>query len=240
MLATHPQLTFYGGVFIGIWTLGPAFDPVGQGLDRSRFLRRWLICGLVTVVITVALCAVQLLPAIESARQATRGGGYAASDIAGIFWPAFLNLVGPGWSDGWDEVVGVNLLWLAAAIAAAPFFCPGRTRYEAGVALAMLFFSMGGASLVHWLPGFGLFQIPIRMAMLLALPIALLAGRTTQCLLAEFRTDSSSRALVRQVLIRVLAAGIVVAILGCWMVLASESTWAGPTWYCATGRIGWH
>jgi Bacterial membrane protein YfhO len=126
--------------------------------------------------------------------------------------------VGPGGTDGWDEVVGLNLLWLAAAIA-APFFCPGRTRYEAGVGLALLFFAMGGASVVHWLPGFGLFQIPIRMAMLLALPIALLAGRTTQILVSELHRDRIHAALARHVLVRVLIAGLVVGACGAWVAL---------------------
>src|SRR5205823_2423147 len=79
----------------------------------------------------------------------------------------------------------------------------GRVRFQAGVCLALLFFSLGGAVLVQWLPGFRLFQIPARMLILLALPIALLAGKTTQALM-EHQWAPALRQQCRRMLSRVI------------------------------------
>src|SRR5437868_2332494 len=71
---------------------------------------------------------------------------------------------------------------------------------------------MGGAALVQWLPGFRLFQFPVRMLMLLALPLALLAGWTTQALLDEFGSAGRASELCRLVLRRVLVVAVVLGL----------------------------
>src|SRR5947209_17785179 len=98
--------------------------------------------------------------------------------------PSIMGLSGPGWSSSWEDRAGFGVLLLTAAIV-APLLYRGRVGYESVLCLVLLLFSMGGAALVQWLPGFRMFQIPVRMLMLLALPVALLAGHTTQALLAD-------------------------------------------------------
>jgi hypothetical protein len=176
ILGTHPQMTLYAGVFIALWSVGGV-----------RYRVRGLCMGISTALVAVSLSAVQLLPALEAAPETSRSVGVAARDIVAVAAPSLLGLIGPGWAQSWEDRGGLAVLWVAAA-AMAPLLCRGRARFEAAVALLLLFFSVGGAALLQWLPAFRLFQIPVRMLMMLALPVALLAGRTTQALLGEGNT----------------------------------------------------
>jgi hypothetical protein len=226
VLGTHPQMTFFAGLFIVLWTIGTvkAWDSFTQ----------WLILGTSTALVAAALAAVQLLPALEAAPESTRAAGVAASDAAAVALPALRGLIGPGWSGAWEDRGCLGLLWVAAAVA-APLLCGRRVRFQACVCLILLFFSAGGAAFLQWLPGFRLFQLPVRMLLLLALPIAFLAGQTTQALLA----GSQTRTVCRRVLFRVLGAGLLLAASdwllhhenpippywGVLLVMASATTW---------------
>jgi hypothetical protein len=176
VLGTHPQMTLYAGVFIALWFLCSLQEK------RPSVLLRWLGYGLWTALIAAALSAVQLLPAMEAAGEASRAVGVAPGDILAVAWPGFLGLIGPGWTPSWEDRAGFGVLWLAAALTAA-VGSKGRERYEVYLCLFLLFFSLGGAVLFQWLPGFRFFQLPIRMLMMLAMPVALFAGRATQFML---------------------------------------------------------
>jgi hypothetical protein len=93
------------------------------------------------------------------------------------------------------------LLWIVAA-ALAPVLCRGRVRRQTLVCGVLIFFAIGGATLVAWLPGFRLFRQPTRMLLIASLPVALLAGVTTQELLKQ-QVDWER---CRRVLVRVGAA----------------------------------
>jgi Bacterial membrane protein YfhO len=186
VLGTHPQITFYAGLFMALWSLGPALEAGGYfGPGRARspsFLLGWLLCGAWTALVAAALSAVQLLPARESIAEATRGAGVAA-DEAGRVLPALLRLVGPTLDrPNWEYQGNFGLLWVMAA-ALAPALGPARVRYQAAVAALLVLFALGGGILFQRLPGFSLFQLPVRMLLVAALPVALLAGYTTQALL---------------------------------------------------------
>ena len=226
VLGTHPQMTFYAGIFIVVWTAGPAcfaaprraggvsppVPPMSRGLTppaRRGAAKRWLLFGAWTAMVAGALSAIQLLPALEAAPESTRTGGVAASEAAAVAGPALLGLVGPAWNGGWEDRGSLGLFWVAAALA-APGWYRGRVRFQAGVCLALIAFSAGGAALLQWLPGFRLFQLPVRMLMLLALPVALLAGRTTQALIADRPPLSPIRDSFRRLLILVVGAGLAV------------------------------
>jgi hypothetical protein len=230
VVAAHPQLTFYAGVFAAIWTLGPLFDNQTDPRFKRAFCIRWIICGSCTALSAVAIGAIQVLPMIEAAAQATRGGGISAATVAAVFRPALLGLIGPGWDQSWEEKFGLSLLWVAAAAVGA-WLGGKRARFEGCVCLALVFFSIGGAALLHWLPGFGLFQIPVRMAMLLALPLALLAGKATQCLLLS--EDKQWRD-IRRISQCIIAAGILWSAFG---LLASYREWSGA--HLGTSLAGW-
>src|SRR5262245_19945360 len=64
VLGTQPQWTFYAGILIALWTLGPVRELAAAGQGRVALLR-WLLCGLGTACLGAALAAVQLLPTAE-------------------------------------------------------------------------------------------------------------------------------------------------------------------------------
>jgi hypothetical protein len=191
-----------------------------------NFLPR-LALGLWAALVAVALSAVQLLPTLEAAALSTRAGGVPTEDVLGGGMRALLFLVGPALTTepanlAWEDRGGFGLLWLVAA-SLAPIACRG-TRFQsgranvdtigtvsqdrsgvcwqAGVCLVLILFGLGGAVLVRGLPGFSLFRQPTRMLLIASLPVALLAGSTTQALL---RGDMDS-ARCRRVFVRVVAA----------------------------------
>ena len=208
ILGTHPQWTFYAGVFAGLWTLGSA--------DRTRRgILRWLACGLGAVAVAVPLCAVQLLPTWEAAGQSARTGGVEASGSVALALPTFLGLIGPSLTNdpprSW-EIRGVfGPCWLAAALA-APALAGGRAKWQAGVFLGLVFFAVGGAVLVECLPGFNLFRVPGRMLLIAAFPLAILAGTTTDALI-RVKWDAPSRGVVRRYLGYVALGGVLPGIL---------------------------
>jgi Bacterial membrane protein YfhO len=196
LLSTHPQWTFYAGVFTALWTLSVALQQAGylggEGpRSRSRLFRAlglWIGCGLWLVVVALVLAAVQVLPTLEAARHSTRAGGIGAESLAESF-RAFLLLVGPALTRDvpylmWEDRGGFALLWLIAAVL-APLLRGGAVRYQAGVFLGMLLFAWFGALLGRVLPGFHLFRQHPRVLVIAALPVAYLAGVTTQALFLE-------------------------------------------------------
>jgi hypothetical protein len=223
VLGTHPQMTLYAGVFIALWTFGPVLREMRrrgdketrrQGEAESSFgprfalspCLRWLGFGAWTAGVAAALAAVQLLPALEAAPEASRAVGVSAGNIAAVAVPSLLGLVGPAWTAGWEARAGLGVFWITAALV-APLLCRAQVRYQAAVSLLLLFFGVGGAALVQWLPGFRMFQIPVRMLMLLALPVALLAGHTTQVLFADAERGRDARRTLRRFLRPVFLAG---------------------------------
>jgi hypothetical protein len=213
VVASHPQVTFYAGVFTAFWTLGLLFDKENASSDQKRILRNWFCCGLCTAATACVLSAVQLLPSAEVAREATRAGGMSGSDVAAVFWPALKALFGPGWDDGWEDRSGLCILWVAAA-ALVPLFRGGRIRYEAALSLGLVIFSIGGAALLQGLPGFDLFQIPTRMAIFLAIPVSLFAGRSLQLLAVLSKGNRPVLGVARRAFVRTVAIGMLLAALG--------------------------
>jgi hypothetical protein len=187
--------------------LGPGALSNGSYRLRTKALGRWLHFGLWMALVAVALSAVQLFPALEAAPESSRGAGVGVREILAAAMPTCLGLVGPGWTPSWEDRAGLGVLWVAAACL-APVLGRGRVRFDGAVCLALLVFSLGGAALLQWLPGFRLFQIPGRMLMLLALPVALLAGTTTQALLGEAGLDPTWIDRCRRVGLRVVAAAV--------------------------------
>src|SRR5262249_53873227 len=107
----------------------------------------------------------------------------------------------------WEDRGGFGILWLVAAVL-PPFACTGRVRWQAGACLALILFAAGGATLVQGLPGFRLFRQPTRMLLIASLPVALLAGATTQALLRG--EIDGSRCL--RVCLRVVAAAAILVV----------------------------
>ncbi|CAN5814347.1 hypothetical protein BH23PLA1_BH23PLA1_29270 [soil metagenome] len=219
ILGTHPQLTFYAGLFIALWTLAPALERAGylEGEGPHSWQRtagalaRWIGFGAWTVLVAAALAAVQLLPTLEAAPYSTRGvvGMIDRSALAGGVSPL---LIGPSPTGlvsgyGWEIRSGLGLLWLTAALLAS-VLRSGRVQFQTVVLMALIVFGMGGAVVFQRLPGFRLFQIPVRMFLIASLPVALLAGVATQAL---FFNGPGPSPTVRRRCLRILLLVMVIA-----------------------------
>jgi len=222
VLGTQPQWTFYGGIFLALWSLGAVLAPPhpqplapehrGEGGKKAAAARLawWLGCGAWAAAVAVALAAVQLLPTLEAAGASTRAAGVNGGDALDGGLRALLFVAGPALTTEpanleWEDRGAFGVLWLAAA-ACAPLLWRGRVRYEAGVGAALLLFAFGGSALFQSLPGFSLFRQPARMLVVAALPVALLAANTVQALLDQATATEAARRRCRWVLLRVLAA----------------------------------
>lgn len=201
-LGTHPQITFYAGLFLALWTAGQALDSAGLfgsagTASWQRSLVRWLGTGLVTVVVACGLAAVELLPALEAAPFTTRGLG-VGTDVALRNHPAmWRGLIGASLAGvQWESGTALGVLWTVLALLAA-WTGGKRARFELLVAGLLIAFACGGGALLQELPGFRYFQLPGRMAMLLAFPVACLAARMVDRLVqGEFRPARRQQFLV--------------------------------------------
>jgi hypothetical protein len=199
VLGAHPQLTLYAGLFLALWTLGPALERagyLGDGGPRSwrrtaTALGQWMFYGAIACTIAVAHCAVQLLPTLELTEHTTRASipRLALKDLTfesfvrEFAGPVFVRLLGPGDMKFGAERGGLGLVWLLAATLAV-VGGRGRVRFQATVGLLTILFALGGWVIFQELPGFRFFRVPSRALMLAALPLALLAGTATDRLFA--------------------------------------------------------
>ncbi len=219
-LSTHPQWTFYAALFAAAWTMGTAFESA----TFTQALLRWAGVGLWAALVAGALSAVQLLPTLEAASQASRGAGVPSDDFAQEFALIVHQLVGPSPIIGhrWEQRAGLGVLWLTAALL-APVLRGGRVRWQAGVWVLLWVLALGGGTLLqsfHWL-GFGAFKLHARLLIIAALPMALLAGATTDALFEKASAWSRGRRTVGLVLVAsTLTAGVVAFLsenaLGVW------------------------
>jgi hypothetical protein len=217
LLGAHPQLTLYSGLFVALWTLGPALQQAGylngdgpRSRRRTRAaLSRWLLQGACCLAVAVALSAVELFPALEATRQATRAVGVSSEmDLKHALW-VLLCSVGPSWS-GWEDRGGLGILWLATACC-APLLGRGQVRFQAIIWVGLILFALGGAAVLQSLPGFSLFRLPSRMFLLAALPLALLAGSTVQSLFEGPALTPLQRRHCRKSLVLFVSAGALLA-----------------------------
>jgi hypothetical protein len=220
VLSTHPQWTFYSALFAAAWTLGTALESAGwMGGEGPRSARRtltallrWAGVGLWMALVAGALSAVQLLPTLEAASQASRGAGVPSDDLAQEFAFIVHQLVGPSPIIGhrWEQRAGLGVLWLTAALL-APLLRGGRVRWQAGVWVLLWVLALGGGTLLqalHW-PGFGAFKLHVRLLIIAALPMALLAGVTTDALFENAAAWSRGRRIVCLVIVAsTLTAGV--------------------------------
>jgi hypothetical protein len=183
VLSAHPQISFYSGVFIALWTI-----------ETGRVVgwKRWLVCGGMTALIAVGLSAVEWLPTVSAARLASRWGGTAEHGI-GADVRNVLQLFGPFLGNMRHEPQsGIGVLVFALA-GLALYITPRRARWPALVFVILAVFSFGGGALLRGLPGVSLFRLPTRMMQLAALPLALLAGMSGDALLGGLGWTPSLR-----------------------------------------------
>lgn len=221
VLGTHPQWSFYAIVFAAAWTF-PEIDsgwhrlPVGgvyrntgwKPVPPKKFLR-WLGCGLAMGAIAALLCAVQLLPTLEASGYSARSVGLESTQSLEVAAATLFAMVGPAPAydppASWESRALFGIFGLMAALAAprvAPQTAdsPARLTWHRLVLLTMIGFSLGGAILVEWLPGFNLFRVPSRMLLIAVFPLAFLAGSTVDSLSKLGWTADQRRRLLRTLL----------------------------------------
>jgi hypothetical protein len=227
VLSTHPQWTFYAALLAPLWTLGAALESAGWlGGEGPRSWRRtltalgrWAGLGLWAALVAGALSAVQWMPTLEAATQASRGAGVPPDDLKQEFSFAVHQLWGPSPLVGrrWEQRAGLSVIWLAASVL-APVLRGGRVRWWAFVWFLLAALALGGGTLLQQLhlPGFGTFKIHARLWTVAALPMALLTGATTDALFEKAAKWSHGRRTV-------CGALVVLALLAGVVGLASES-----------------
>jgi hypothetical protein len=214
LVSTHPQWTVYAGLFLIAWTAGPALEGASGWRPAAAGLARWAGLGVLSVVVALALGAIQLLPTAEAVGQSCRGlmgmahpsgNGTTLKDLL----PPWRGLLGPSLVShpDWESVAGVGLLW--AMTAAAGALLGGRKAWPRAAACLFVFaFSLSGGLLLHNLPGLHLLRGPARMLLLTCLPLALLAGHATDRLPTLAASPRGRRRLVL-VLVAVAVGGVV-------------------------------
>ncbi len=224
VLGAYPYLTLYSGLFVAIWTLGVALEEAGLLSPSNAAPSRqpltcvavWAGMGCWTALVGIALSAVQLLPAIEASREASRSAGVDVTPqmlMDGL--RSVVGLVGPPLTNepnSWENRAGLGLIWLALAIS-APAIGTGRVRFQTGVFFVLILFALGGATAFQWLPGFRLFRLPSRILLIAALPGALLAGTTVQTLVDRKPGSEKIARHCRQVLLKLAGAVILLAVM---------------------------
>jgi hypothetical protein len=206
VLGTHPQVTLYAGLVTAAWSFAVLKDRFGTVPVRD-WVARWVGCGLVAATTAVVLSAVQLLPAIEAAGQASRGVGVPAREIIGVFGFALRGFFGPQSPPGWEINGGFGPLAIGLLVC-LPSLRPGQFRWQIGCFVALVAFSFGGAALVQPLPGFRLFQIPVRMLLPAAFPAAYLCGASVTALASSMALAGRLRRILLLCFLAALALSI--------------------------------
>ena len=215
-LNTHPQFTFYSGIFLALWSFGAARDRAGNFADdkSARSARRtlsacgvWAGCGAWAAIVAIGVSVVQLLPTLEAAAYSSRSAGVETAQAQSGGLQALLFFFGPTltpepFNAQWEDRGGFGVLWVFLAVL-APLLGRGRVRFQASICALLLLFALGGSALVQGLPGFRLFRQPARMLVVAGMPVALLAGIAMQSLLALAKDDLQTRRRCRGVLVRV-------------------------------------
>src|SRR5205823_6368927 len=169
---------------------------------------RWLSLGALTVLVAIGISAVELLPALEAAGQASRAAGVPSDGGTGTTLLVLLHAAGPSWLGlKWENFGGLGVLWLATALL-APLLRRGRVRYQAGVGLLLVVFALGGGTVLQSLPGFRLFQLHSRMLLLAGVPLGLLAGTTVQVLAGVPLPDALTRLRCRVAVLAVVVGAV--------------------------------
>lgn len=191
ILGSHPQVTFYTGLLLLLWTIGTVLESAGLlGEPRTRSPAGAVLGSIValalTVLVAVLVAAVQLLPNLEVVPHSSRSLGMDTGEsLLLAFWKT-LQILGPPVGDlFWENQGGLGVIWAATAVMGL-FVGPRRVWFYGAVALLIILYSIGGSAFLQALPGFSFFRCPARMLWYMYIPVSLLVGEAVQyCITAE-------------------------------------------------------
>ncbi|MCS6851352.1 MAG: YfhO family protein [Gemmataceae bacterium] len=233
-LGTHPQWTLYATLFVFLWTLELPLRDAGliepdrpvSGGRLAAALGRWLGHGLWAGIVTLGLTAIQWLPTMEAAAASSRSLGTPTGSplFAGVH--LVLNLVGPARvryafphdTLYWEGRGNLPLLWTALAIL-APWLGGRRERFQAFAVALLMAFACGGWFIVQDWPVFRYFRAPARMLVVLALPLAFMAGQVSERLLDNLDARRHRRAVAAWLM---LLSGLALLVGGHTLLLRSQ------------------
>jgi hypothetical protein len=259
IFAGHPQPFIYSSLLAGSYALFCAFfREQSRGVSAERQTRsfapfRFLFRCAVMYVAGIALSAVELLPAIEFARQSVRREWTYEMFTAHSLHPVSLLTAlfpyfhgsGKGiyhlpfWGSYWHHnEAQIYLGALALALAITGFFCAWRMSFRTGifwglVAAVAVLLSLGKyvpplARVIYQIPALNGFRSPNRHWMEVTLAVAVLAGYGVECLLRrteerEAKGDPSS-AVRRVAKIAAATIALFCAAIGSFALLHRETT----------------
>lgn len=181
ILGSHPQVTFYTGLFLVIWTIGAILESaVWVSGSRRQSLARAVLWGAGTLVLTfmiaVLLAAIQLVPNFEVVPYTSRSLGMESGEsLLLAFWKT-LQLFGPPVGDlFWENQGGLGVIWVVAAFFGV-VVGPQRARFYGIIAVLIILYGIGGSAFLQSLPGFNLFRCPSRILWYVYVPISLLVA----------------------------------------------------------------
>jgi hypothetical protein len=214
LLADHPQMAFYGLLFMGLYLLNELVYDLRQA-PREGILKAALFAG--AILIGFALYAYHALPTLEYAKYSIRGGGGggdgAAAGATGLAYdyatnwsfhpaemmnflvPSFFGYESPiywGWMPFTNSTVYVGLLPLVFAGIALAFRRNRMTWFLMGFAVLILFISFGRHFgviynlMFNYFPFFNKLRIPVMILHVLPVAVGLLAAYGLDWMITRF------------------------------------------------------
>jgi membrane protein YfhO len=226
ILAGFPQYVFYTGIIAGLYA-------------ALRLIRHWtwrLAAALLSIYPGGALlAAVQLLPAIQTTRETTRGFrlpfqfasmlGLPPENFVTLLAPDFFGQMAKYWGRWylWETSLFIGVAGLAFAIYAA-IWCERTIKWRPLIVVFVsLLLALGAYTplfsfLYNWVPGFDRFRSISKFSFLASLFLCLLAATGLERLFRQKRIETSFIAAV-------FAAAISLGVAGWWA--ARTASWEG-------------
>jgi len=226
ILAGFPQYVFYTGIIAGLYA-------------ALQLITHWnwrLAAALLSIYPGGALLsAVQLLPAIQTTRETTRGFrlpfqfasmlALPSENFVTLLAPDFFGQMAKYWGRWylWETSLFIGVAGLAFAIYAA-IWCERATKWRPLIVVFVSFlFALGAYTpffgfLYKWVPGFDRFRSISKFSFLASLFLCLLAATGLQRLLTQKRIETSF-------IVAVFAGVAALSLAGWWT--ATTASWRG-------------
>lgn len=192
-LAGHIQITLFILLALGLYALFTGgWEITGWSLEIGRRTVRPMLLLALTLLVTVGLSALLLLPAYQMSQYTPRAGltyqeaarySLHPVQLAGLLIPNFFGRDPALHWGPWDRVETgyIGIITLMLALTGALLY-PGRLKkFFVALAIIALLLAMGGYTVLHgWLyatlPGFNQLRAPARFILLLDFSLAALAA----------------------------------------------------------------